>query len=66
MNKQMNELIEKCKQYRARHNLSMQAMAQRCGISTVTLFNFENKKLVPQELTVYKIKQVVDENVASD
>lgn len=46
--------------YRAKHNLSVAQMAERCNVSGVTLTNVERGLQNPSRLTSMKILAVLD------
>ncbi len=55
------ELSRKIIEYRAKHNMSQEAFAKLCKISTQTACNVENSVQVPSKLTLQKILNVIGE-----
>lgn len=49
--------------YRARHNLSMREMAEKCGVTLQTIQNIEVCRFKPQRLTVAKIINLIEDEV---
>lgn len=47
--------------YRAKHNLSQEKLAQKCGLSLQTVNSVENGLQNPSRLTEQKIRMVVEE-----
>ena len=48
-------------QYRARNRISQTELANRCGLSLQTINSIENENQTPSELTLMKIKMVLEE-----
>lgn len=46
--------------YRAKNRLSVRAMADRCGVSTQTIYHIENGLQSPGRITAEKIRLVVE------
>lgn len=46
--------------YRAKNRLSVRAMADRCGVSTQTIYHIENDLQSPSRITAEKIRLVVE------
>ena len=46
--------------YRAKNRLSVRAMADRCGVSTQTIYHIENGLQTPSRITAEKIRLVVE------
>lgn len=59
--KGLKELSNKILVYRAKHNLSIDQMAEKCKISRQTLSNIDSCKQNPSRLTVQKILNVIGE-----
>ncbi len=58
----MQELIDKMVMYRAKHQLTQQEMADKIGVSLMTLNQIEVGKQIPSRITVAKIQIVLDED----
>lgn len=48
--------------YRAKHDLSQEQMAKKCGITKLTIFNIEHGKQTPTPKTEMKIRMVLEED----
>ena len=46
--------------YRAKNRLSVRAMADKCGVSTQTIYHIENGLQSPSRITAEKIRLVVE------
>ena len=46
--------------YRAKNRLSVRAMAEKCGVSTQTIYHIENGLQLPSRITAEKIRLVVE------
>lgn len=55
------ELSRKIIEYRAKNNMSQEAFAKLCNISTQTACNVENCVQVPGKLTLQKILNIIGE-----
>lgn len=62
MEKEIN-IAEMVVSYRARHNLSMREMAEKCGVTLQTIQNIEVGRFKPQRLTIAKIKNLIEDEV---
>lgn len=56
----MGDLANKMVMYRAKHNISMEKLAQLCGVSLQTINSVEKGTQNPSRLTEQKIRLVVD------
>ena len=56
-------LVDLIVDYRARNNLTIKEMADRCGITWLTLWNIENDKHTPRRVTERKILNVIEQEV---
>ena len=56
-------LVDLIVDYRARNNLTIKEMADRCGITWLTLWNIENDKHAPRRVTERKILNVIEQEV---
>lgn len=61
----MSDLAKDMIAYRAKHKLSMVALAKLCGVSSQTVYNLENGYSEPTRRTVAAIEEVIynDESV---
>ena len=57
---EIKSLADACFYYRAKHRLSQEELAEKCGVNRVTINKVENGKDV-SKLTNLKIRMVVDE-----
>lgn len=55
----MASIREEMIKYRARENISMKEMAERCKVSLQTIYSIENGTQEPSRLTREKIKLVI-------
>lgn len=53
------ELKDKVKEYRIKHGLTLQEMADKCGVALQTIFNIENGRGNPIPKTIAKVNKVV-------
>lgn len=60
------DLKDQILDYRAKYGLSQTKMAERCGITMMTLSNIEREIQKPSRLTVAKIERVLDGKEESD
>ena len=60
---EVQELADAVVNYRARHNMSMQAFADMCGVCWQTIWNLETNNYQPQRTTQAKIKMVLEQEV---
>lgn len=56
----MTDIREEMIKYRARENISMKEMAERCKVSLQTIYSIENGTQEPSRLTREKIRLVLD------
>ena len=58
-------LRERMLEYRARHNMSQEDFANKCGLNVMTINTIETGKRKPTQLTITKIEIILreDENV---
>lgn len=54
-------LREEMVRYRAKERISQSELAKRCGLSLQTINSIENENQTPSEITLMKIKMVVEE-----
>ena len=54
------ELKDRMVAYRAKHNISMKEMAERCKVSLQTIYSIENGTQEPSRLTREKIRLVLE------
>ena len=54
------DLIKEIVKYRAKHNLSMQEFAEKCGTTLQTIWNIESGRSKPQRTTLFKIMEVIN------
>ena len=54
-------LREEMVRYRAKERISQSELARRCGLSLQTINSIENENQTPSELTLMKIKMVLEE-----
>ena len=54
-------LREEMVRYRAKERISQSELARRCGLSLQTINSIENENQTPSEITLMKIKMVVEE-----
>lgn len=52
--------------YRAKERISQAKLAERCGVSTQTIYSVENGLQTPSRLTETKIRLVVQEGENND
>lgn len=57
------ELAKLVVSYRARHNLSMKEMAEKCGVTTQTIQNIEVERFKAQRVTEAKIQRLLNDEV---
>ena len=57
----MNKLAEDMVKYRARHKVSQASLAERCGVSVMTVNHIERGLQSPTAVTEAKIRLVIDE-----
>ena len=55
----MATLPERMVEYRARERISLQKLAERCGLCELTVRNVENGQQKPNRLTAAKIELVI-------
>ena len=55
----MNELSKRIIDFRARHDLSMEKLAEMCNLSTQTIWALENGQQNASRLTLAKIEGVI-------
>lgn len=55
----MDELANKMIMYRAKHRLTQEQMAKRCGVSTMTISLIERGIQKPNRVTLAKIQMIV-------
>lgn len=60
---QENNLVDLIVDYRARNDLTIREMAERCGISWLTLWNIENEKHKPRRVVERKIRNIIENEV---
>ena len=56
----MKPLAKEIVEYRARHNISLREMAERCKLSLQTVYSIEAGIQDPSRLTEAKIRLVLD------
>lgn len=59
-------LAEKMIVYRAKHNISQIELANRCHVSSQTIYMIESGQQTPSRLTETKIRLIVDEEKTDD
>lgn len=52
--------------YRAKHNLSMKAFAEKCGLAMQTIYNIETVGQMPSRVTRTKIEMVIGDEYPID
>ena len=52
--------------YRAKHNLTMRAFAEKCGVTMQTIYNIETVKQNPSRFTRAKIELVLGDEYEID
>ena len=57
------KLIDIIVDYRARNNLTIRQMAEKCGIAWLTLWNIENEKHKPRRVIERKILNIIEQEV---
>ena len=57
----MKDLQKQVKEYRIKHGLTLQEMADKCGVALQTIFNIENGRGNPIPKTIAKVNKVVGE-----
>lgn len=57
----MQDLQKQVKEYRIKHGLTLQEMADKCGVALQTIFNIENGRGKPTCKTIAKVNKVVGE-----
>jgi DNA-binding XRE family transcriptional regulator len=60
---EQKELVDLIVGYRARNELTIKEMAERCGVSWLTLWNIENGKHPPRRVTERKILNIIEQEV---
>ena len=60
---EQKKLVDLIVDYRARNNLTIKEMAERCGVAWLTLWNIENEKHLPRRVTERKILNLIENEV---
>ena len=58
---ELKRLVEKLRTYRLKHHLTEQALAQRLGVTFVTVNRWLNHRTMPSELYAYRIQRLLGE-----
>lgn len=56
----VEKLAKKMIEYRAKQDISMRELANRCGLTVQTICNIENGVQTPSRITTQKILNVID------
>lgn len=59
----MEDLQKQVKEYRIKHGLTLQEMADKCEVALQTIFNIENGRGNPIPKTIAKVNNVVGDKI---